>query len=233
MIADQSRELREQLQEVAKAEEREGIVRQLNDRIEDLTELRDEVLAATLAISALGNRTEIVGEIDGKKAHERVAKLRESLAVDPQSITKGRDLTNMKKAFEKFAQQVRAAIETTWTQYKPKASPKVDANQLNQAEQQPAFKSAAKELRANVNLAERASVNAPDGEQAFAELETIWNRIRELTETLPAVAEDPAVQDFLKAVNSQNGAPLELLTDEVRKWLFENRTADKYRIFNA
>ena len=233
MIADISRELREQLEEVAKAEEREEIVKQLNARIEDLTACREEVLAVASAIGALRKRTAIVGDIDGKKACERVAKLRESLAVDPQSITKGRGLTDMKNAFKRLAQQIEAAVETSWSQYKPKASPKVDASQLNQAEQQPAFQPAVKELRTKIKLAERASVSAPADEQGFSELETIWNRIRELTETLPAVADDPAIQEFLKAVNSQNGAPLELLTDEVRTWLLKNGMDDKYRIYNA
>jgi len=47
---------------------------------------------------------------------------------------------------------------------------------------------------------------------------------------LPAVADDPIVQEFLKAANSRTGASLELLTEEVRKWLKENNVANKYRI---
>ena len=47
---------------------------------------------------------------------------------------------------------------------------------------------------------------------------------------LPDVSNDPVVQEFLKAANSTGGASIDLLTDEVRVWLYENKIADKYRI---
>ena len=63
-------------------------------------------------------------------------------------------------------------------------------------------------------------------------LETVWQDIRILIESLPAVTNDPKVREFLKAANSLNGAPLDMLTKEVRLWLNENKASDKYRIVN-
>jgi len=233
MIAEECKLLREQLEEVAKAGEREKIVLQLEERHQELLELRELVLSATRASTALKTRTDIVGKVDATTAFKHVQKLREALKADPQSVTKGRDLTYMKKAFQKFAEAAEKATEATWDQYKPRARPNVDANQVAQAEQQEAFKTMAMQLRTRAKHADQLSKKPPATEEAFVELETTWNDVRELIEALPAVADDPRVREFLKAANSTKGAALELLTDEVRQWLTENNTADKYRIFNS
>jgi hypothetical protein len=47
---------------------------------------------------------------------------------------------------------------------------------------------------------------------------------------LPAVSDDPLVQEFLKAENSRTGASLDLLTEEVRAWLKRNKITNKYCI---
>lgn len=233
MIAEDCKRLRDQLNEVARAKEREHIVSQLDSRCKELVELRDMVVSVTQALSALTKRTDIIGTVDGSKAHNSAAKIRKALAEDPLSITKGRELTNMKAAFAKLSQQAIEATTATWFQYKPKAKPSVDANQLAQAEQQEAFRVAAGQLRAAAKAADEMSRKAPATDEDFSNLEALWERIRELIGSLPAVANDPKVKEFLKAANSPNGASLELLTSEVRQWLQENKTADKYRVFSA
>ena len=76
------------------------------------------------------------------------------------------------------------------------------------------------------------SKSHPTSETGFVTLETVWQDIRILIESLPAVTNDPKVCEFLKAANSPNGAPLDMLTKEVRLWLNENKASDKYRIVN-
>ena len=232
MIADECKKLRLQLQEVAKAEEREDIVERLGERHKELEELRDTVLPITEALNVLTNRTLLVGSLDATKAFERVRKVREALQSDPLSITKGRDFTNMRSALQKFAIESQKVIEATWEQFLPRAKPNIDTNQIAQAEQQDAFRTKAIQLKNRAKHAESLSKRAPFTEEAFQELETTWQEVRNLIEDLPAVANDPTVREFLKAANSRNGAALELLTDEVRQWLAENSSADKYRIIN-
>ena len=183
-------------------------------------------------MEAVGSRTKIIGKLDATKAYERVQKLRIALKDDPQTITNGRDLTNMSSAFNKFTEHVLAATTATWDQYLLRAQPNVDANQIAQAEQQEAFKKTVRELKSKVELAEFLSKSHPTSETGFVTLETVWQDIRILIESLPAVTNDPKVREFLKAANSLNGAPLDMLTKEVRLWLNENKASDKYRIVN-
>jgi hypothetical protein len=134
MIADECRKLREQLEEVAKAEEREITVTQLETRCSDLRELRGSVSATADSLKAIASRCEITGKLDSSKCIERVQKIRESLRIDPQSLTKGTDFSNMKKAFLKFVEVGNAAAVETWERYMPSVRPTVDMNQVAQVE---------------------------------------------------------------------------------------------------
>jgi hypothetical protein len=232
MIAEDCKSLRLQLEQVSKAKLNEQIVNQLSERRKDLLQLKEKVVTAVVSLQAIANRTSIVGKLDATKALDRVQKLREALKSDPQSITKGRDLTYMTSAFEKFADEASKATELTWDQYLPRARPNVDANRIAQAEQQEAFKTKAIQLKARVKHAEQTSKHPPLTEAEFVELEAVWEDIRELLEALPAVTNDPKVREFLKAANSPKGASLDLLTEEVIIWLRENNTYEKYRIVN-
>lgn len=230
MIAEECKKLRQQLEELALAEEREKIHDQLEQRRCELVEVRDMLLAVTNSLKAISARTKLIGDLDAEKCLDRVRKIRESLLTDPLSITKGRQFTDMRKVFEKFATDGKACAEATWAQFMPRARPSVDTNQLAQAEQQKTFKDIAAKLKIRAKYAEQIGRKPPANEDDFAEIESAWDDIREMMAALPDVADDPIVQEFLKAANSTGGAPIDLLTDEVRAWLQENNIADKYRI---
>ena len=230
MIAEECRKLRERLEEVAKAEERRNVVEQLDMRRTDLLELSDAVLRVAETLKAITSRCQIAGKLDASRCVERVQTIRAALCSDPLSITRGREFSNMRKAFETFVDDGNAAAVETWELYRPKARPKVDMNQVAQAEQQEAFKSKASELRSKERNAEQLAKRPPANESDLWKLEALWDDIRRMLGELPAASDDPVVQEFLKAANSRTGASLELLTDEVRKWLQDNNVSDKYRI---
>jgi hypothetical protein len=230
MIAEECKKLRQQLEELALARERERVHDQLEQRRCELGEVRDMLLAVTNSLKALSARTGLVGDLDPAKCLDRVRKIRDSLSDDPLNITQGRQFTDMRRAFEKFATDGRACAETTWAQFMPRARPTVDTNQLAQAEQQNDFKAIALRLKNLARSAEQLARTPPVNEERFAEIESTWDNIREMMAELPDVADDPVVQAFLKAANSSGGASIELLTEEVRAWLQENNIADRYRI---
>jgi hypothetical protein len=230
MIAEECKKLCEQLKELKEAKEREHAHEQLEQRRRELVEVRDMLLAVTNSLKALSARTGLLGELDPTKCLERVRKIRQSLSDNPLNITQGRQFTDMRRAFEKFANEGNACAEATWAQFMPRARPTVDANQLVQAEQQNDFKAIAFKLKDRAKHAGQLEKKPPANEEEFTVIESTWDDIREMIALLPDVADDPVVQAFLKAANSSGGAPIELLTDEVRAWLQENRIADKYRI---
>lgn len=230
MITDECYSLRRQLEEVAKAEERETVVGQLEARRGELTALRDQVVAVSDSLTAISSRCEIRGQLDSAKCVERVQRIRQSLRADPLSITKGRDFSLMTKAFEKFIEDGRTAAVQTWEQYLPRARPTVDMNQVAQAEAQEAFKFKASQLRSKAKVAEQLGKQPPANTEDLLALERTWEEIRRVLAELPAVSDDPHVQAFLKAANSRTGATLDLLTEDVRAWLMQNGIDNKYCI---
>lgn len=230
MIAEDCKQLREQLEEVAEAEKREKMVEQLESRRSELVAIRDSVKSATDALKALARRTDIVDKPNSDKAIVLVRKVREALRDDPLSMTKKQILAGMMRSLASFAKKGDASVEATWEQYMPKVRPIVDSNQLIQAEEQKDFKDIASRLRNRVKHAEQLGKNPPATEDDLVALESKWDDIREMIAALPDVADDPLVQEFLKAANSSGGASIDLLTDEVRAWLLENNIANKYRI---
>lgn len=230
MIAEECKKLRAQLGEVAQAEFREKVVDQLESRRVELLVLRDSVTSVTNALNALANRTEIVDQPDSTKSIALIRKIRETLRDDPLSMTKKQTLLGMTRTLNSFAKKGSAAAEATWEQYMPKARPIVDTNQLAQAEDQEDFKTVALKLRNRAKYAEEIGKKPPANEEDFVEIESAWDDIRGMISELPEIARDPKVQEFLKAANSQGGASIDLLTDEVREWLHENNIAEKYRI---
>ena len=232
MIAEECKKLRQQLEELALAQERETVHNQLEQRRCELVEVRDMLLAVTNALKAISARTKLVGDLDAANCIERVRKIRESLLADPLSITKGRQFTDMRKAFEKFATDGIACREATWAQFMPRAKPSVDENQLMQAESLPSHAKIAAKIRLRAKDASRLGKNPPLNEEHFIALESVWEDISTMCEQLPPVADDPEVRKFLKASNSPEGASLEMLTEEVLAWLKEKQMNDKFRINN-
>lgn len=230
MIADQCKNLREQLEELKNADDRQKIVEQLEKRREDLATLRDAVRVVTDSLQVLARRTSLVGKVGAATAIERVHRIREALNADPLSITKGRDFTLMNRAFEAFIKEGAAAAKATWDIYMPRARPTPDSNQVAQAEQQKDFVTIANRLKARAKYADTIGKKPPANEEEFVQIEAAWADIRQMISELPQVASDPKVQEFLQAANSQEGASLGLLTDEVHKWLHENNITEKYRI---
>ncbi len=233
MIAKECKELRQQLEAMAKAEANEKLVELLNKKRDELATLRDTVVAAIESLQAISKRTTPVGQPDASKAFERVQNLRAALKENPQSLSKGQDLSLMTRAFGKFAVDANGVTTSTWEQFVQRSRPKIDTNQLAQAEQQDSHKTTVRDIKSKARDADSLGKAAPATEANFTELEAVWEDLRRLLESLPRVTKDPNVLEFLKAANSNKGAALDMLTDEVLVWLKENKSADKYRIFNS
>ena len=99
MIVDDCAKLLDLLKQVENARENKHCVDNLNQRRDDLDDVRREVNATADMLDALKRREPLQGKPDGLKARSRASEMREALARDPASITKGRSFTNLKIYF--------------------------------------------------------------------------------------------------------------------------------------
>ena len=139
----------------------------------------------------------------------------------------------MKNALGKIADTLDEATKETWKDFLAKSKPKLDANQVGQARQLQVHKADVERLEELEALAKRAVRKPPVDEEAFADIESQWQTIRELVTSLPSPSDNPEIQAFLEAANSRDGAPIELMTEEVLDWLKEQSMSKKFRIRQA
>ena len=138
----------------------------------------------------------------------------------------------MKKAFEKLADEGESIAKETWDIYRRTAQPTIDKNQLAQAMVQASFKQLASDIEQKDKDLGRRAKKPPKTKEDLDSIEEGWEEIRQMISGLPEVASDPKVQEFIIAANTKDGAPLEMLTDEVSDWLNENNMSAKYRIYS-
>lgn len=233
MISTECEKLRDLLRGLEKAKTNKRVVESLNELQQDLVELHAKAQTSFRSYEALNKREAVSGTPNGSKAQKYVADLRAALKEDPESITKGRGFTTMKNALSKIAEVLNKATKETWKDFLAKSKPKLDANQVGQARQLQAHKADVARLEELEALAKRAVRKPPVDEEAFAAIESQWKIIRQLVTSLPSPSDNPEIQAFLEAANSRDGAPIELMTEEVLDWLKEQSMSKKFRIHQA
>lgn len=233
MIASESEKLRDLLRELEKAKSNERVVNSLNERQQDLVELRNSMRTAFDSFAVLNKRITVKQKPDGEKSLTYIGGLRETLKADPEGITKGRDFTRMKKAVDKLADELGTTTIEAWKDFVAKSQPKLDANQVGQARQLQAHKEDVQKLEDLNSQSKKLSRQPPENEEAFAGLESHWVTIRTLISSLPSPSDNPEIQAFLESANSREGAQLELMTEEVIDWLKKQKMSKKFRIHQA
>ena len=233
MIATKCETLRDLLRGLEKAKTNKRVVESLGDCQEALVILRDKADASFSSYKAMNNREAVSDTPDGSKAQKYISDLRSALKDDPESITKGRGFTTMKKAMEKIADALDVATKETWKDYLAKSKPRIDSNQVGQARQLQSHKDDVVLLEQLDSLVTRAMRKPPAGEGAFVDIESQWQKIRDLIKSLPSPSDNPEIQAFLEAANSRDGAAVELMTEEVIDWLKKQKMSKKFRIHQA
>jgi hypothetical protein len=233
MIVNDCKTLSDQLDDAKAAKSRQSLCEQLEARRSDLNDLKSQVLTAASRYQALRKRAVAISEVDVTKALDRLVELRRILAEDPRRIDEGKTFAGTTAALKKLAELLTEKADEAWERFRSDAAPKIAKARLEQARLQPASRNTILELEMAQSDAARLTKAPPADEATFTALERIWEHIRELQEALPPETSDPEVQQFLREANSPRGAPLELLTEHVVKWLRDNGQTARYRVRSA
>ena len=162
---------------------------------------------------------------DVEKLQPVIAKIRELLTDDPASINAS--VNRLVKGCDKVADKTAVSVKAAWDEVVKRRQPVVDEAELKRCEQ---FNSEAATISEIRRLKGISVARVPSDRDSLHEIETRWERMRELISSLPKGSENPEVNRFLDAVR-KGGAPLELLTDSVRQYLDEQGKTDAFRIY--
>jgi hypothetical protein len=131
------------------------------------------------------------------------------------------------KGCENVLAKANKQIADAWAAVVKRRHPAVDEAELKRCEQFTSESASVEEIR---RLDRLSLSRVPSDREALLEIETRWDRLRELIGSLPKDSKNPDVNRFLDAVR-KGGAPLEFLTEAVRQYLEETGKAEAFRIY--
>lgn len=230
MILDDCRNARDLLERVQNTTQNRGLVEALNIRIDELRLVNERLTEVASKLDVLRQKDAIPSDKlpDGQVAIDRAIRMKKTLAENPEDITTGRSFTDLKKSFAKLSDQIDDAAKESWSEYGNRYQPTLNQNQLKQA-RQTGHSETVTEIEELASEVKRSAKHPPIDKRGFADIEKLWNQIRDCVKQLPALSEDPEIQKFLDAAYN-DGARLEQLTPAVEKWLREQKMLNQFCI---
>lgn len=124
----------------------------------------------------------------------------------------------------------RAALEGAWKAWAQRQLPRLDEEILKILAAIPALQEAVVRVRNLHKLAMQRSATLPDSPAAVTMLTSLAAEIAEAWRSLAGEGIDAEVLEFLRAAGSVGGAPYEMLTPGVLRWLQEHCLAHTLRV---
>jgi hypothetical protein len=158
-----------------------------------------------------------------REIREKFCAKAESL-VDERSFSSvdfGKSLTDLTDAFEE-------ALRSAWQQYTTKKIPPAPPEILLVLA--PAFPGEVRLIRETSERLERTRFDLPKSAKQLVEFNAEVEALQQAWKQLDGGDVPPAVLTFLRAAAAQTGARLDLLTDEVRRWLAAKKIVQSFSI---
>ena len=207
------------------------------ERIDELREPRERLVRAlaTVAFLETASAKLTAAEIapvqklpSPKKALEALQAVSDKLNTAPLSLNDGREFTTFRKRFEECTSAMEEAVRKAIGEIE-QGSPTVDETFLKQVENVPSCVALVRNIR--IKRDEFKTVSLRDA--SASTFQVFLDRRVALRAAVDALAPDdfpPAVIEFFKATRRSAGAPLQLLTDDVRAWLMQRDLLKNVRV---
>jgi len=145
-------------------------------------------------------------------------------------ITKGKDYRRFVSTLKKLCDDLAKSTLNAWQSFY--SGDKAVTPPLEQLRAIPGQMDAVNQAQGAITrLTEFVQNGVPTSEDEWKQYITLRNQAKEATDVLSAVSYPESVQQFFSAVHrSREGAPYNLLTDEVLEWLKTHEMLQKIRI---
>lgn len=215
------------LVEARHAVDRAGDEKQFQDRLDHLTAVEDELqrhldrLAGLIEAAEAGSGTWWSRPDIPARVFTELNAVRKS--IDPRQWSRARN------TLDDVLEQVEVEIRTAWKEYVTNLAGNAGdlRNLVRVLGATPALSEDAARLDDTLAELNTARGKLPDA-QSVHKVRAAADLLDRLADKLP-----PSVKTFLTAAARGTGAPLELLTAEVRSWLAANAAVDEFRIVVA
>jgi hypothetical protein len=232
VIVARCRQFQDLLARLKRAEADQKMAATLSPRCDELQDRSDKLgeLLARLRVLREAGLISQAGLPNADALPAFLVTVRQNLASDPFSITKGHAYKGMMKALDGVIDGLRLQLTTTWRDWVDRQTARLDDGELARYGAIPAYKSLVAEIRQLSRRAAEVPNRLPASQDELAEANQVFETLRERIEGLPRT-EDSEVRAFLDSANRPEGAGLDRLTPAVLAWLDQESLLPRYRIF--
>ncbi len=231
MLTTQTKELMEVIEQRNELRENIERIQGFQTRLDELEELKKEI--EPLAQTCFAFRECGIGRFNEpdylNNLIEIAMELKKSFKNNPESIIEAKSLLQLKQGYIGLCGLLKSNLTSEWERYVIKNIPPSNSELLNVLGRLPTFAatvSKIKRLSEQIMSMKQCLPKDKEGIKAFdskvEELKLAWQKIG--SDEVPK-----SVLQFLQGAVS-GGAPLNLLTDEVRQWLAIHGLSTSFRI---
>lgn len=231
MLLERCQTLTTHLQQLETARQQQNLARSLQERGDELSTIASKFEAATRVAQVLLDAGLVTSAKlpDSSKAAGRLGEMRHKLSNNPQDLTKGQSFHHLRRAIEILTQQFSEVAQNEWKEYVATTAPRIDSKLLSHLRESTLYATTIAQIEDHNRHVKLLVASAPQSKDTLREIQGHWVAIRDLLRQLP-VSDEPEVRAFLDAVISENGAPLKMLTESVRKWIEMHKMANEFCI---
>lgn len=164
-----------------------------------------------------------------EKVRQTITLVRQRLESDPECLTTGRDYSSMLKRLKEISDILEHTVVTVWSEWVKKHEGG-DERFLAQVEQVPGQAETVAAIRAARKALVDASVQVPVSEEQYQHFLSCSAALQQAQGRLDPADFPADVLGFCKRAQSPGGAPLSMLTAEVRAWLERKNMLEGLRI---
>lgn len=212
--------LQTQLDRLRQTQANHEKAKSIGTRRQELEERNVELACLAGAASVLVHHKHLVPTLlpNIEKARQNCTAVLQRLESDPETLTQGRDYSKLLERLDTIRETLRKQTSAAWSEFVKKHEGG-DERFLGQVEQVPGQAEIVATIRRARAQLNGAAAAVPQTEAQYEQFIRCSQVLQQALDSLNPEEFPAAVLTFFKRAQSPGGAPIGLLTDEVRTWL--------------
>jgi len=219
-LLDQKRMLNDNLKKVAGFKTRRDEIKNLISRLEPLVKT-----SSAFRNNGIG-QVDVRGQV--RAFEEIVLEVISTVKLSPKAILEAKSIIKLKDGGNNFTNDLEVKLKTLWINYTRTLLPDINNDLLDVLDRLPSFSKSVMQIRQISAEIVEFKDNLPLSEKQIDKFNKLADRMKSVWDGIEAVS--PDILNFLQNAVSSSGAPIDLLTDEVKEWLDKNKIKTSFKI---
>ncbi len=230
MIIERSKSLIELL------DQKKSLKGNLN-KIKGFRTRRDEIIKINkrlkpLATTSTAFRTKNIGsaDVEGRSVEleETILNAAKTLKENPEDFTRAHNFKKLQEGAATLSNDLEVKLNNMWFNYTRSLLPDENTELLDVLDRLPSFSSSVRQIRQINSEIATFRDGWPLTEEDIEKFNGLADKMKTVWDGIEAVP--PDILAFLQNAVSSSGASIDLLTDEVRKWLAEYKINASFKV---